>query len=358
MNILNKLRLNFKKFAVFFALFFYFILPISVANAGVFSFFGDLFNTNTTHLKYTNSQTATILQAATNPDPNPSKGGGDITIIGNSALLPESGPSGTISNINNESSQKTKQISVYVVRKGDSLSQIAKMFDISVDTIVWENDIKKGNVIKIGQILVILPVSGIEYTIKRKDTINGIAKKYKAKTKDILAFNNISNSSNLKVGKMIIIPGGKKASTRYRSNKKYSVRIAEPVHDTKVPSYRGYYIRPIAGGRNSRATSKNPHGLHGYNAVDLAVRAGTPIVASASGVVIISKNSGWNWGYGRYVMIKHPNNTKTLYAHSSKVIVKRGQYVRQGQVIAYIGSTGNSTGPHVHFEIRGARNPF
>jgi murein DD-endopeptidase MepM/ murein hydrolase activator NlpD len=110
-------------------------------------------------------------------------------------------------------------------------------------------------------------------------------------------------------------------------------------------------MRPVSGGRESQ-------GLHGYNAVDLAAPVGTPIYAAAEGTVIVSIMGGWNGGYGNYVVISHPNGTQTLYAHAKETLVIPGQHVEQGQLIAKIGMTGKTTGPHVHFEIRGARNPF
>ncbi|HEU5114585.1 MAG TPA: M23 family metallopeptidase, partial [Candidatus Paceibacterota bacterium] len=85
---------------------------------------------------------------------------------------------------------------------------------------------------------------------------------------------------------------------------------------------------------------------------------GTPIHAAASGVVIIARSGGYNGGYGSYVVISHPNGTQTLYAHMSKVIAHQGDAVEQGDLIGLVGSTGKSTGPHVHFEVRGAVNPF
>jgi murein DD-endopeptidase MepM/ murein hydrolase activator NlpD len=85
---------------------------------------------------------------------------------------------------------------------------------------------------------------------------------------------------------------------------------------------------------------------------------GTPIRASAAGTVIVSKTGGWHGGYGNYVIISHSNGTQTLYAHTQKNFVSVGDSVEQGQLIARVGNTGNSTGPHVHFEIRGAKNPF
>jgi len=347
MNILRISGLIIKKLGFSLSVFLMLIIPFSAANAGILSFFEELFSRtdNVLEKKYVNSQTAVILQAAVNPDPNPSKGGGDITIVGESALLPESGPLGTLADVE-DVSPKSDQISVYVVREGDSLSQIAKMFGVSVNTIVWANDIGSGGVIKEGQQLIILPVSGLEYTIRKGDTPGKIAKKYGGDATEILAFNDISDESGLIVGDIIIIPNGKKATPIY--NTKSSSKI---VRGTNVPSYGGYYMRPVSGAKRSQ-------GLHGYNAVDLAGPYGTPIVASASGRVIISKDSGWNGGYGKYIVVEHDNGTQTLYAHNSGNIVKRGQVVVQGQVIGYIGNTGRSTGPHVHFEIRGAKNPW
>ena len=351
MNIQSFSELKHKKLAFFLSVFLFLLVPFSVANAGILSFLGGLFDNSITYeKKYVNSQTATVLEAAVNIDPNPSKGGGDITIVGDSALLPELGPSGTLVDVE-EGSHNNGQISVYVVREGDSISQIAKMFGVSTNTIVWANDIGSGDVIRAGQQLVILPVSGIEYTVRKGDTPTRIARKYKADVEDILDFNGITDETGLVVGEIIIIPGGKKSVPAYRSTKKV-------VRGTNAPAYSGYYIRPITGGRNSRSTTKNPQGLHGYNAVDLASPTGTPIIASASGRVVVSKNSGWNGGYGKYIVIEHPNGTQTVYAHQSGVIVKRGQWVVQGQVIGYVGNTGRSTGPHIHFEVRGAKNPF
>jgi murein DD-endopeptidase MepM/ murein hydrolase activator NlpD len=98
--------------------------------------------------------------------------------------------------------------------------------------------------------------------------------------------------------------------------------------------------------------------LHGYNGVDIAAPVGTSIFAAAEGTVIVAASSGWNSGYGNYVVISHPNGTQTVYGHASKVMVSVGEHVSKGQLIASVGSTGKSTGPHLHVEVRGAANPF
>jgi hypothetical protein len=113
----------------------------------------------------------------------------------------------------------------------------------------------------------------------------------------------------------------------------------------------GYYINPVPNGYLTQ-------GSHSYNAVDFGAPFGTPIYAAASGKVVASKTDGLNGGYGLCVVISHGNETQTLYAHMSSNIVTIGQTVEQGDVIGYVGSTGLSTGPHLHFEVYGAKNPF
>ena len=313
-------------------------------HAGLMSFFTTLLHTveNVTEQKY-NSQNALVLKAARNLDPNPSKGGGNITIVDDSALLSETGPTGTLADIEERPSNGGR-ISIYVVREGDSISQIADMFGVSSGTIIWANDIKRGSLIKEGQTLVILPISGVQHTVKKGDTLKSITKKYKGDLEEILQYNEIAEDVTLAVGDIITIPGGEIATPVYSSS-------GTVVRGSNGPTYSGYYIRPVVGGRKSQD-------LHGYNGIDFAAPNRTPILASASGTVIISRGSGWNGGYGTYVVIRHDNGTQTLYAHNSQNIVYTGQYVVQGQVIGYVGNTGRSTGSHLHFEVRGAKNPF
>ncbi len=286
------------------------------------------------------SQNISLLQAALNPDPNPAKGGGDITVVGDTALLPETGPSGTMVDIEESHSD---QISLYVVREGDTLSQIAKMFGVSVNTVMWANDVS-AKTLKPGQQLVILPISGVKYTVKKGDTVKSIATKYKADANEVIQFNNLKDGVALVVDSTIIIPDGEIDAP------KVSGVTAKP-HGTGGPNFDYYYAKPLAVYRKTQ-------GLHGYNGVDLGAPAGTPIMASAAGTVIVSKNYGWNGGYGEYVVVAHSNGTQTLYAHMNANITYQGMSVYQGQVIGYVGSTGKSTGSHLHFEVRGARNPF
>jgi murein DD-endopeptidase MepM/ murein hydrolase activator NlpD len=229
-----------------------------------------------------------------------------------------------------------------VVRVGDTLPAIAKMFDVSVNTIRWGNDLKTDKLTP-GDTLVILPISGVQHTVKSGDTLQSIAKQHKGDLNEILQYNNLNLGSKLSVGDVIIVPDGEAVAV---------VPTKKPVSNTSKssPTYSGYYMRPIVGGIKTQ-------GVHGRNGVDLASLFGANILASASGEVIIAR-TGWNGGYGTYVVIKHSNGTQTLYAHMSSLSVKSGDRVSQGQIIGKMGSTGKSTGTHLHFEIRGARNPF
>ena len=285
-----------------------------------------------------------LLRAAVNYNPDPAKGGGDITIVGDKALLAEAGPSGTIANVE-EYKASSGQIALYVVRSGDTLSQIAKMFGVSVNTIMWANGTERASTIQPGETLVILPISGIQHTVKKGETLAGIVKKYKGDLSEVIEYNGFRENQSLAIGDVVTIPDGEITAVNTRTSS------ASQYKGGTGPAYSGYYIHPLPGGVKTQ-------GLHGYNGIDLGAPYGTPIIASASGVVILSKDYGWNGGYGNYVVIKHDNGTQTLYSHNSSNIVSVGQFVVQGQVIGYIGSTGRSTGNHVHFEIRGAKNPF
>jgi murein DD-endopeptidase MepM/ murein hydrolase activator NlpD len=350
------------------------------AHADVFSFFSGLFSAPTVSasVNMPNSQNMTLLEAPHSPvQPGPSNN--QLAILDNTSLSPETepiSPNASTTNANND------QISLYVVHPGDTLPAIAQMFGVSVNTIVWANDIQ-GNKVSVGDKLVILPISGVQYTVKSGDTLLSIAKKYKGDAGEIAQFNNLSVDAKLAVGQVVIIPDGEVSAsesgpiqttgghTGSSGSSGPLVYVApggtsplasgalppppgSPAVGTRgsqYPTIIGYYERPILGGVKTQ-------GIHGHNAVDLASAYGTPIMAAADGEVIVSKDSGWNGGYGSYIVIKHNNGTETLYAHLSETLVNVGDEVSQGQVIAHMGSSGDSTGPHVHFEIRGAPNPF
>lgn len=322
-------------------------------------YFSDLFgwsNNKTsslsTHAEPQNSQNIAFLEAATNVDPKKAMGGGDIIVLDDSALLPDIGPSGTLADI--ESSEHQGKISLYVVRKGDTLPQIAKMFGVSVNTILWANDLEKGVSLREKQTLVILPVNGVQYTVKKGDTLRGIAKKYKSDIDEIITFNDLNPDHVLSVGDTIIIPDAEETSVA-TSSKTAPKSSSNTPRFAAYPAYTGYYTHPLPHSRKTQ-------GIHGYNGVDLAASAGTPVLAAADGTVVVSKfrttGNPWFGGYGNYVVIEHANGTQTLYSHMNTVYVSVGARVDKGQSIGEVGSTGKSTGAHLHFEVRGAKNPF
>jgi len=334
------------------------ILQTKTANTSLFSFLASLWDqpvsAKTDQLaSSSNSQNIALLQAASNIDPNPYKAG-DVTPIGSGdTLIADIASTGDSSS----TVPTNTQISIYTVQSGDTVASVAKMFGVSVNTVLWSNNITSKSILQPGKTLVILPISGIMYSIKKGDTIQGIAKKYGADVNDIFSYNDLTLSSSLMVGQSILIPDGELSSAEAIHNAQSTVTkkpkgIYEPLLDgwNYPTAPAGYYSCPVIGGRLSQ-------GLHGHNAIDIAAPVGTPLHAAHAGTVIISRTGGWNGGYGNFVVVSHDNGSQTLYAHMSHTAVSAGDYVSQGETLGYIGMTGLTTGPHVHFEVRGAQNP-
>lgn len=319
------------------------ILPLSV-HAGVLNVLFDTVEAQSSEsdpLYEVGVDEVPLLRAAINPDPDPVKATNEI-LIEDGMLVPSGDIDGKSDSLNTNTANG--EISTYIVREGDTLSEIATMFGVSAKTILWANDLKSASAIAPGDSLIILPITGVRHVVKNGDTIKSIAKKYEGDVADILAYNQLEAEEDVVVGDTIIIPNG-------------TIVAAEPSKSAKKKS-------TAKGGGSVGFTNPLPgsiktQGIHGYNGVDLSgVGIGSPVVAAAAGEVIIAKSSGWNGGYGSYVVVKHPNGTQTLYAHLSSVSVSTGSSVSQGQKLGGMGNTGKSTGPHLHFEVRGARNPF
>ncbi|GEM_PF-965469 len=230
---------------------------------------------------------------------------------------------------------------IYKIQKGDTLSSVAANFGISLDTIYWANKGVKSSVLSIGQEILILPVSGVIHQIQEGETLDEIASRYEISEARIMKYNAKILARGAFSGLNLIIPGAKPLKGGVISSA------------SNLPNFAGYYTLPTTGWNWGK--------IHHNNAVDIANACGTPVYAAAEGLVTEVKSSGWNEGYGNFVIIEHPNNTKTRYAHNQKNVVSIGDYILQGDIIAYIGNTGLTHGPtgcHVHFEIMGARNPF
>lgn len=304
-----------------------------------------------------------LLEAAVNPDPNPAKGRGGISLTDGSALIAYTGPDGTIADI--DRSTGSGRISTYTVREGDSLSAIADMFGVSMNTILWANNLANKSAVHPGMTLIILPVSGVRHTVASGDTLASLAKKYGSDAEEIASYNGMSSVDDLVKGATVIIPGGElaaapaktttKAKTTATATSKIkqggSMGAVNATGNTSDGSFSSSFANPAPAGRLSQ-------GIHGWNGVDIAAPQGSPIYAAAGGTVIVSRVGGWNGGYGNYVVIDHGNGVQTLYAHMSTDAVSVGETVSRGQNIGTVGNTGQATGYHLHFEVRGAKNPF
>jgi len=290
-----------------------------------------------------NSQNVLALASNLAPDRTPAELLIDIDVKDNSALSANMGPIGTAYDYTQDILvPDADEITLYVVKPGDTLSGIAKMFGVSTNTIVWANNLDRSKSLKEGQEVLILPVSGVKHIVKKGDTISSIAKKYKGDVDEIKLYNDITGNT-VAVGTEIIIPNGEfSAPTVAKSSSSSSSSSSKST--SKVNS--SGYIKPANG-----IVTQWGHGT--YRALDIGNKTGTPIYATKEGRVIAAKSSGYNGGYGLMVIIDHGNGIQSLYAHMSKVRVSVGDYVSQGQQIGDMGSTGRSTGPHLHFETRG-----
>jgi len=239
-----------------------------------------------------------------------------------------------------ETSTNRREITQYFVKRGDTLSSIAKKFNISLETILWANNLSYGSLIQPGQKLIILPVSGVMHIVQKGDTLSGLAKIYQVSEEDIAEFNNVEDGK-IFIGDILVIPGAEKPKFAQNYN--------------LVPVANSYFICPIP------APCRITQELHWFNAVDFSNgKCGEPVFSAAAGTV---QRIGYTNLGGNYVRILHPNGVITYYGHLAKIAVSSGEKVYRGQVIGYVGHTGYTvpSGPagcHVHFDVRFAKNPF
>lgn len=243
------------------------------------------------------------------------------------------------------------EIHIHRVQEGETLSSIAKLYNLNrVETITWENNLDKNAKLKPGQELRILPVDGIRHKVARGETIYTLAKKYDlgddaADAQKIVnyPFNEFKNSETfeLAIGQTILIPDGVKPAERATVSRVAFGRVMTP--DAGSVSAVGTFIWP-ASGRITQGYSFY------HKAFDIANNSAGAILAADGGTVVAS---GWDIsGYGNRVLIDHGNGYQTLYGHMSILQVQVGQKVARGNVLGQMGSTGRSTGIHLHFEVR------
>ncbi len=240
------------------------------------------------------------------------------------------------------SSKPRDKVENYSIKSGDTLASIGKKFGISIDTIKWANNLKS-DTIKPDQTLKIPPVTGVVHTVVSGESIYSIAKKYKTSAQSIVnfIFNDFADIDTfaLRSGQTLYVPDG-------------VIEPEQPKYFAQAPQY----ANAIAGVRGSTnfiwpttgMITQYPTWYH--MAFDIANNSLPPIIAADTGTVIFA--GCINWGYGCHVVIDHGNGYSTLYGHMSTISVSAGQAVNQGQQVGNMGSTGRSTGAHLHFEIR------
>lgn len=297
-------------------------------------------------VSYDSAVNVPLLTPLQNPDPRGAQGGGDVYVEDNA--LVSTGPVGEDEIA--ESGYRSGEIRIHTIRpcteeSCETLSHIAEMYGVSVNTILWANDIDNPKHIQPGDNILILPISGVQHTVEEGETLGAIVKKYKGDLDEVIEYNQLASVDSISVGDVVVIPGGEIKSAPVART------YAAPTSVTGNNTSGGGLIDPLPAGVCTQH-------LHGYNGVDMGAPAGTPIRAAAAGEVIVAKSGSWNGGYGNYVVIRHSNGTQTLYAHNSSNAVGLGAWVSQGDTIGYVGSTGRSTGNHLHFEVRGGYNPY
>lgn len=236
-----------------------------------------------------------------------------------------------------EKKEERPSIFVHKVSSGETLGAIASAYGITVDTILSANELTNPNRISVGQELQILSVKGVLHQVATGESLWEIAERYQISMDEITKANGIADPSRLQPNTKLVIPGATTLKPRdmILVNGQLQKAFEWPV--------KGRISSPF-GTRWGKM----------HNGLDIAVATGTQVKSAADGRVSFA---GWNGGYGILVIVDHGNGVETRYAHNSRLNVKVGQKVERGQVVAYSGNTGVSTGPHVHFEIRQRNNP-
>lgn len=243
---------------------------------------------------------------------------------------------------------ETVKITYYVVKDGDSLWSVANAFDLDVNTLFGCNKISDSDILKVGTTIRVPNQDGIYVKVRPNQTIEKLAKEYSIFPEAIYSANDMKPGATLEQGAEVFLPGAKvvafvesgkgKAAIARNVKAKVSVQrgLGWPVVG-KISSSFGWRRDPVRGGRDF------------HTGLDIRAPRGRAIVAAASGTVVYS---GWMGGYGKTIVISHPGGMTTLYGHCSKLVARTGQKVQRGTHIAHVGSTGRSTGNHVHFEVR------
>ena len=222
----------------------------------------------------------------------------------------------------------------YRIGKNDSLSRIAKKMGVSISSLISVNRLSDAHMLRVGQKLVIPNQKGVYYKVRKGDSVSRVAKRYKVSIDSIRLANGLINDE-INKGEDLFIPGGKLSS--WQMEKALGLIFRRPASGGWISSGFGYRRNPFT----------YRHQFH--PGIDIALPYWSKIRAIKSGRVLFS---GWRGGYGKLVVVRHSRGYSSRYGHMIRYVVRRGQWVRRGQLLGYVGSTGYSTGPHLHFELR------
>ena len=246
-----------------------------------------------------------------------------------------------------------ERVITYNVLPEDTIYGIAEKFNISVNTVLWSNKLSARSIIRPGDEIIILPVTGVLHIVKSGQTISSIAALYSVPKDDIIEVNHLNDDGAIQIGVSLLIPDGHPPAIP-APKRRPTTTVPEFALDRGAGS--GGFLWPTVCRRITQYFMGWRH-----TGVDIACEMGANVYASEEGTV---EKAGFNrGGYGNHIILKHSDGSKTLYAHlkAGGILVSPGEYVKKGQVIGLMGSTGRSTGAHLHFEIiiNGTRvNPF
>jgi murein DD-endopeptidase MepM/ murein hydrolase activator NlpD len=345
-----------------------FLYIVALPNHALASFFSDLitkvFGSETQSLSIVspnedvhNSQNVPLLESSINPDLKNIQD--EPILLKDETVLSNDGALGVDSEL--EKYDSSTKIITYTVKKGDTLEEISKDLKVSQDSIISSNaDLKKSDLLKIGQKLVIFTLKSTadDKAAKKEDTITKKDEKKVAKAETPVEKVPAKEEAPKPVEEVkVVVPPPQSAPQPEITN---TIPVVPEVQaQPEGPSGQngtidGGYIWPFPAG-----TGRVSQGRHGDNAYDFSAPKGTPIYAVQSGTVFIAHPTGYNGGYGLYVVINFDDGRQAIFGHMSKVLVEEGQVVKQGEVIGLVGSTGKSTGPHVHIGFHGElSNPY
>lgn len=276
--------------------------------------------------------------ASPSPGPFPSE-----IALNPDALLKPIIPTGETLSVSSES----RVVQSYIVKQGDTIGAIASRFGLKANTLLWTNNLSEYSIIHEGQRLTIPPVDGIVYTVRSGDTLGKIARVFDIDIEKIIQINRLASADSISIGQTLILPDARATTpTQPSQNRTLLARLRNLI----IPKQKGRAalstLARFVWPTSARRITQYFNWRHG--GIDIAGPTSNHIYAAASGRVILS---GWQRGYGLTILVDHGNGYVTRYAHARKLLVSSGVSVQKGDTIAMVGSTGRSTGPHLHFEI-------